>query len=84
MKKAKITLEISDFLASTGISAALLAREAKVHPARISVLLNGKQADILSETADSLRDAMKRLIATPTTASQASGGDAAETLTAPQ
>lgn len=78
MKKAKITLEMEKFFASTGLPASALSRESGVHPARISVLLSGKQGDTLSETADALRAAMDRLMkASPTPEqSQSEGGDA--------
>lgn len=69
MKKTRIAIEVSDFLERTGCSAAQLARESEVSPVRIHSLIKGKQKDILSSHADALREAMARLIATPTSTS---------------
>lgn len=56
-----ITLEIKNFLESTGIKQFELAEAAGVSTATISRLVTGKQKDILFQKANSLRAAMTRL-----------------------
>lgn len=61
MRKAKIIFEVTNFLKSSGISASRLAKESGVNVVYIWRLVNGKQNDILSDSADRIRDAMLRL-----------------------
>lgn len=59
--KTNIAVEAENFLNSTGFSARKLAREAGVNPVILTRVLSGTRRDMMSENADRLRSAMKRL-----------------------
>lgn len=65
--KTSIAIELKNFLAETNISQMELSRASGVKAAYINRLKNGVQKDVLSRYADALRDAMRRLTATPAT-----------------
>lgn len=68
--------EIRDFLARTGMTQTTLSISAGVPCSTISNLVRGKRRGVHGVTQDALRDAMRRLTATPTTPpADASEGD---------
>ena len=63
VKQARIAKELRDFLAKYdgNVTMTDLARESGVMVVYISRLVSGKQEDILSTSADALRDAMRKI-----------------------
>lgn len=59
--KPRIYYEIKEFLAKTGMPASTLARAAGIVPVTITRLMSGERKDMVSASADALRDAMRRL-----------------------
>lgn len=59
--KPLIYHEIKDFLSKTGMPASRLARAAGISPVTITRLMSGERKDMVSASADALRDAMRRL-----------------------
>ena len=57
----KIKSEVIDFLKTSFVSQAHLAKEAGVNPCVLNFLVLGKSKDVMSETADKLRVAMKMI-----------------------
>ena len=74
MTQPKIISDLNNFFEITQISMSRLAKESGVNVVNIHRLIKGKQKDILSGAADSLRDAMLRLSA-PTTRPGGEEGD---------
>ncbi len=74
--KTNIAVEAENFLNSTGFSARKLAMEAGVNPVILTRVLSGTRRDMMSENADRLRAAMKRLAAQNTSSSSQSFDDA--------
>ncbi len=60
--QAPIATEVRDFLRSSGLRAADLARESGVSNAIISHIVTGRRKDMRSEYADALREAMRRIM----------------------
>ena len=58
---ANISSEIREFLDSTGTTQTALAREAGVPIPTVSYLYRGVRKNVLGNTQDALRDAMRRL-----------------------
>lgn len=73
--KTNIAVEAENFLNSTGF-ARKLAMEAGVNPVILTRVLSGTRRDMMSENADRLRAAMKRLAAQNTSSSSQSFDDA--------
>lgn len=61
METKSISTEVINFLASSGVTAALLAREAGISPVIVSRLKTGGRKEVRSSTADRIRAAMRRL-----------------------
>lgn len=58
---ATLSKEIREFLDSTGITQTALAKEAGVPIPTISYLYRGVRKNVLGNTQDALREAMRRL-----------------------
>jgi DNA transposition AAA+ family ATPase len=58
---ANLSSEIREFLDSTGTTQTALAREAGVPIPTVSYLYRGVRKNVLGNTQDALRDAMRRL-----------------------
>jgi len=61
MGMADLSSEIREFLDSTGTTQTALAREAGVPIPTVSYLYRGVRKNVLGNTQDALRDAMRRL-----------------------
>lgn len=65
--KPQIYFEVREFLELHKMPAARLARQAGILPVTLTRVLSGERKDMVSASADALRDAMRSLTATPTT-----------------
>ena len=74
--KPKIFYEVSEFLQRHGLPVVRLTMEAGLSPSTLSRVLQGKRKDMVSASADALRDAMQRLEAEIDAAAKAGSPDA--------